>query len=88
MIFSVFYSDLLDHLEDIWTGGSQSVGESVLAHDEFFLRSFGMVFHSVAELETRSLIGSYGIVALLWSDEKTCIVHSIWIAELKLESYN
>ena len=28
----------------------QSVGESVLAYVGFFLKSFGMVFHSVAEL--------------------------------------
>ena len=63
MIFSVLYSDLLDHLEDIWTGESQSVGKSVLAHDGFFLRSFGMVFHLVVELYTRSLIGSYGVVS-------------------------
>jgi len=34
----------LDHPEDIWTGGSQSVEESVLAHDEFFLRSLGIEF--------------------------------------------
>ena len=40
----------LDRLEDIWTGKSQSVGESVLAHDEFLLRSFGIEFHEVAEL--------------------------------------
>ena len=25
--------------EDIWTGESQSVGESVLTHDVFFIRS-------------------------------------------------
>jgi len=29
---------------------NQSVGESVLAHDGFFLRSFGIEFHEVAEL--------------------------------------
>ena len=51
----------LDHLEDIWTEESQSVGKSVLDHDGFFLRSFGIEFHKVAEWETRSLIDSYGI---------------------------
>ena len=51
----------LDRFEDIWTGKSQSVGESVLAHDGFFLRSFGIEFHEVAELKTCSLVGSYGI---------------------------
>jgi len=35
----------LDRFEDIWTGESQSVGESVLAHDGFFLRSIGIEFH-------------------------------------------
>ena len=40
----------LDRLEDMWTGESQSVGESVLAHDGLFLRSFGIEFHEVAEL--------------------------------------
>ena len=50
----------LDRLEYMWTGESQSVRESVLAHDGFFLRSFGIEFHEVAEWETRSLIGSYG----------------------------
>jgi len=62
----------------------QSVVESLLAHIGFFLRSFGMVFHSVAELYTRSLIGSYGIISLRWSVGKACILHSVWIAELKL----
>ena len=47
----------LDRLEDMWTGESQSVIEPVLAHDEFFLRSFGIEFHEVVELETRSLVG-------------------------------
>ena len=42
----------LDRLEDMWIGESQSVGELVLAHDEFFLRSIGIEFHEVAELET------------------------------------
>ena len=51
----------LDRLEDIWTGERQSVGESVLAHDSFFLRSFRIKFHEVAEWETRSLVGSSGI---------------------------
>ena len=50
MVFGMLYSDWLDRLEDIWTGESKSVEESVLAHVGFFLRSFGMVFHSVAEL--------------------------------------
>ena len=45
MVFDVLYSNLVDHLEDIWTGKSQSVGESVLAHDGFFLRSIGIEFH-------------------------------------------
>ena len=40
---------------------SQSVGESELAHDGFFLRSFRIEFHEVAEWETRLLVGSYGI---------------------------
>ena len=40
----------LDHFVDIWTGESQSVGESVLAHEGFFLRSFGIEFYKVAEL--------------------------------------
>ena len=35
--------------ENMWTGGSQSVGESVLAHDELFFRSIGIEFHEVAE---------------------------------------
>ena len=51
----------LDRLEDMWTRESQSVEESVLAHDGFFLRLFGIEFHEVAELETRSLVGLYGI---------------------------
>ena len=38
----------------MWTGESQSVGESVLIHDGFFLKSFGIEFHDVAKLETRS----------------------------------
>ena len=46
-------------VEDMWTGKSQLVGESVLAHDEFFLRSIGIEIHVVAELETRSVIGMY-----------------------------
>jgi len=32
------------------------------------------------------LVGLYGIISLRWSGRKACIVHSIWIAELKLES--
>ena len=40
-------------------GESQSVGESVLAHDEFFLRSSEKEFHVVVELEARSMIGTY-----------------------------
>ena len=40
----------LDRLEDMWTGESQLVGESVLTHDGFFLRSFGIEFREVAEL--------------------------------------
>jgi len=39
----------LDRLEGMWTEESQSVGESVLAHDEFFLRSIEIEFHVVAE---------------------------------------
>ena len=65
----------------------QSVGESVLAHIEFFLRSFGMVFYSDVELKTRSLVGSYGVVSLRWSVRKACTVHSVWIAELKFEIF-
>ena len=76
---------MLDCLEDIWTGESQSVGESVLAHDGFFLRSFGIEFHEVAEWETRSLVSLYGIFPKV-SDGNACMVHSVWIAELKLES--
>ena len=34
----------------------QSVDELLLAHVGFFLRSFGIVFHSVAELYTRPLV--------------------------------
>ena len=64
---------------------SQSVGELVLAHVGFFLRSFGIVFHSVAELKTRSC--SYGVFSLLWSVGKVCIVHSVWIAELKFRIF-
>ena len=59
----------------------------MLAHDGFFLRSLGIEFHKVAELETCSLVGSYGI-SRRWSDGKACMVHSVWIAELKLEAYN
>ena len=51
----------MDRLEDMWTGESQSVGESVLAHDWFFLRSFGIEFHEVVEWETRLLVGLCGI---------------------------
>ena len=40
----------LDRLEDIRTGESQSVGESVLAHVGFFLRSLGIELQEVAEL--------------------------------------
>ena len=40
---------------------NQSIGESVLAHVGFFLRSFGIEFHEVVEWETRSLVDSYGI---------------------------
>ena len=54
-----------------------------MAHVGFFLRSFGMLFYSVAELKTRALIGSYGVVSLPWSDGKACVVPSVWIAELK-----
>jgi len=42
----------------------QSIVESLLAHVGFFLRSFRMVFHSVHELWTRSLVGSYGVDSL------------------------
>ena len=52
----------LDHLEDMWNEKSQSVRESVLAHDGFFLWSFEIEFHEVAELWTRSLVGSCGVV--------------------------
>ena len=55
----------------------QSVVESLLAHVGFFLRSFGMVLHSVAELSSRLLIGSYGVVSLQWSVGKACMVHSV-----------
>ena len=40
MVFGVLYSDLVGpSAEDMWTGESQLVRESVLAHDEFFVRS-------------------------------------------------
>ena len=78
----------LDRVEDMRTGESQSVGESVLAHVGFFLRLTWNVFHSVAELLTCSFAGSYGIISLWWSGGKACMVHSIWIAGPKLESYN
>ena len=40
MMFGVLYSDLIGpSAEDMKTGESQSIGESVLAHDEFFVRS-------------------------------------------------
>ena len=47
----------------------------MLAHDGFFLRSFGIEFHEVAEWETHSLVSSYDI-SLRWSDGKACMVHS------------
>ena len=40
MVFGVLYSDLVGpSVENIETGESQSIGELVLAHDEFFVRS-------------------------------------------------
>jgi len=42
-----------------------------------------MVFHSVAELLTRLLVGSYGVNSLQWSVGKAYMVHSVWMAELK-----
>ena len=44
-----------------------------------------MVFHSVAELKTRSLVGSYGIFSLIG---KGHVAHSVWLAKMKLEAYN
>jgi len=56
----------------------------VLAHVGFFLMSFRMVFHSVAELQTRLLVSSYSVDSLRWSVGKACTVHSVWITELKI----
>jgi len=42
----------------------QLVVESLLAHVRFFLRSFGLVFQSVAELKICLLVGSYYVVSL------------------------
>jgi len=42
-----------------------------------------MVFYSVAELKTHSLVGSYSVVSLRRSDGNACMVLSVWIAELK-----
>ena len=40
MVFGVLYSDLVGpSVKDMETGESQSIGESVMAHDEFFVRS-------------------------------------------------
>ena len=44
----------------------------MVAHDEFFLRSIGIEFHKVAELETRSVIGMY---ESSHSVGKACVVH-------------
>ena len=52
---------LLDRLEDMWTEESQLVGESVLAHDGFFLRSIGIKFYEVAEWVKCLFVGSYVI---------------------------
>ena len=66
----------LDHLEDMWTGESQSVAESVLTHDGFFLRSFGI--NSMKLLSCRRVHWSAHMVFLFrWSDEKTCMMHSV-----------
>ena len=46
--------------------------------------SFRMVFHSVAELQTRLLVSSYSVDSLQWSVGKACMVHSVWITELKI----
>ena len=72
----------LDRLEDIWIDVPVSY-ESLLAHVGFFLRSFGIVFHLVAELKTPSLVGSYGVDSLRWSVGNVYMVHFIWMAELK-----
>jgi len=61
MVFGMLYSDLVGLSRRHVDWGEQSVGESVLAQDGFFLRSFGIEFSEVAEWETRLLVGSYGI---------------------------
>ena len=61
MVFSVLNSDLVGSSRRYVDWRELVVGESVLAHDGFFLRSFGIEFHEVAEWETRSLVGSYRI---------------------------
>ena len=42
-----------------------------------------MVFHSIVELKTRSLVGSYGVDSLWWSVVNACMMHSVWMTELK-----
>jgi len=61
MVFGVLYSNLVRPFRRHVDWRELVVGESVLTHDGFFLRSFGIEFHEVAERETRSLVGSYGI---------------------------
>jgi len=59
----------------------------VLAHVGFFLRSFRIVYHSVVELQTRSLVGSYGFDSLRWSIGNAYMVHSVWMTELKFRIF-
>ena len=66
MVFGMLYSDLVGpSAEDMYTGESQSIGESVLTHDEFF-------GHEVADLETHSVIGMYGISPKVKCREGVC----------------
>ena len=46
-----------------------------------------MVLHSVAELQTRSLVDSYGVDSLRWGVGKAYMVHFVWMAELKFEIF-
>jgi len=46
-----------------------------------------MVFHSVVELKTHSLVSLYGVYSLRRSVGNVCMVHSVWMAELKFRIF-
>jgi len=74
----------LDRLEDIWTGEPVSYRVSVGSCWVLLEVIWNAVLFSCWVVNT---FGSYGI-SLRWSVRKACMLHSVWIVELKLESYN